>query len=72
MTNRDKLLETNEYDLLVKIQEAMVDGCCCIIDAISGQRYPCKWYDETDRALSDDCKDCIQKWLHEKGVRGWS
>lgn len=68
MTNRDKLLETNEYDLLVKIQEAMVGGCCCIIDAISGQCYPCK----TDRTLPDDCKDCIQKWLNEKGVQRWS
>lgn len=68
MTNRDKLLETNEYDLLVKIQEAMIDGCCCIIDAITGQCHPCKWYDVSHTALPDDCRDCIQKWLNEKGA----
>lgn len=66
MTNYDRLLKWNEYDMLVAIQEAMIGGCCCIVDAITGQRHPCKWYDAADRALVDDCKECIQKWLNEK------
>ena len=66
MTNYDRLLKWNEYDMLVAIQEAMIGGWCCIVDAITGQRHPCKWYDAADRALIDDCKECIQKWLNEK------
>lgn len=65
MKNRDKyILKVNEYDLLCKIQCNIMDGrCWCVIDAITGSRYPC----ENDKmCMMGTCEACIHKWLNSE------
>lgn len=59
MTNRERyILKMSEYDMLVKIQANIIDGCCCcVIDALTGGGYPCK---------DSNCQECIQKWLNKE------
>jgi hypothetical protein len=65
MTNREKLLKTNEYDALLKMQEnlnaANVRGDTpCIMDVLGVA-------DSYERHLrQDNCEECIQKWLNEE------
>lgn len=57
MTNRDKyLLRKNEYDVLCGIQKVLLEGCVCIIDALTCGMYPC----------SHNCEECIQEWLNKE------
>lgn len=53
-TNRDRLLNTNIYDLLCNISDN-VDGC--IIESITGKHHDlcCN---------TSDCHECIRKWLN--------
>lgn len=63
MTNREELLNTNEYDLLLRIQEYMggYREIPCVIEAISQVNPPdnCGWF-------SGGCSQCIQEWLNAK------
>lgn len=65
MNNRQRyILNTNEYDFLIRIQRYM--RCVpffkgCVIDAITEKVYHCP-------ATNPDievCKKCIQSWLNE-------
>lgn len=71
MTNRKKLLKTNEYDTLVRMNENMsiAGGRICIVDVLYGgpddspkrANYiinRCKTY--------CDCEKCIAAWLNEE------
>ncbi len=72
MKNRDRyILKVNEYDMLIKIQENIMDtGYNCILDGITGKKIKCP---EEMRgkvgAMSrlEVCGNCIQKWLNEEG-----
>lgn len=65
MTNRDKILKTSEYDLLLKMQKNMhtlklnSDGIAnfCIIDTLEGVIMPC---------IHSSCEKCIAEYLNEK------
>lgn len=61
MKNRERLLKTNEYDLLCRIQRNMVQMILscelpCVLTAIDGQKRECH----------DRCEDCIQTWMNEE------
>ncbi len=63
MKNRERLLRTNEYDLLVRIQNELNHGedpSACVLDMISGHSVECK----------PPCKNCIQEWLNEEESGG--
>ena len=62
MTNRQKLGNMCIYDLLVKISEAMLDCCSCIIEAITGEEQDCP-YSITD---NKGCPECLQNWLNKE------
>ena len=55
MTNRERYI-SNEYDLLIKLQEGLGrSDSYCILDLITGKYHPCP--------ENTNCNDCIQKWL---------
>lgn len=58
MTNREKILKTNIYDLMMAIVKR---GCPLAI--IAGKCGPeiKEWQDCTE-----DCAKCVQKWLNEE------
>lgn len=60
-TNRDKLNNTNIYDLLVKMNKEYIklhpDGC--IIKLLDSQH-------ECNVIFLNGCNDCIQKWLNSR------
>lgn len=59
MTNRQKLIETNIYDLMCEINKNLKEGhryCECIMQALN-VRCKCKAY---------KCSKCIEKWLNEE------
>jgi len=68
MTNREKLLQTNIYDLLCRMNDNLDTSFRCIVDAL---------YDSTteqhrtakEKCLSiyhNECSSCIQAFLNEK------
>lgn len=66
MTNRQKLLTTSEYDLLVKMNDALLgeyeaQSQHCILDVITEKDNSCR-----ERSIACDCEECIQKWLNEE------
>lgn len=63
MKNRDRyIIKRNEYDLLCNISEKMIEGCSCVIEAVTGERQDCQ-YNIVDEG---GCPDCLQKWLNEE------
>lgn len=57
MTNRERLIKTNEYDLLVRMQKCLLESNCrCILDTISYKYVVCK----------SSCEECIREWLNKK------
>ena len=57
MTNRDKILKMNEFDLLMKVNNVNR----CVIDALGKK---CEAYERCKQF--DTCEKCIQTWLNEK------
>ena len=64
MTNRDKLLKSSEYDVLLRmnknIQQANINNeTPCIMTALGepNRHYLCMMYDQ-------DCKKCVASWLN--------
>lgn len=68
MTNREKLLQTNIYDLLCRMNDNLDTSFRCIVDAL---------YDSTteqhrtakEKCLSvyhNECSSCIQAFLNER------
>jgi len=59
MTNRLKLINTNMYDLLLKINDKIKDkDGKCILDMIEEKTIPCE--------SGKSCKDCIQDYLNQE------
>lgn len=60
MTNREKLLNTNIYDLLVHINSYVRQtSSVCIIDMIENDVCNCEY---------DSCKDCLQNYLNAESI----
>ena len=61
MTNREKLIKTNIYDLLCEMNKAITGfKCDCVMQALTGGRI------EYSAFCSDSCGECIAKWLSEE------
>ena len=59
MTNREKLLNTNIYDLLLLINSQIpYKSLNCVIDYIEGKNRDC--------IESGKCSECIQQYLNEE------
>ena len=56
MTNREKLIKTNIYDLLCRINLEM--PCFCVVQALGEEEKP----DTCD----NNCDRCIESWLNEE------
>lgn len=60
MTNREKLIQTNIYDLLCNMNKAMTGfNCDCVMAALT----------EGEKTYGTDCGscgECIAKWLGEE------
>lgn len=67
MTNREKLLQSNEYDLLCRMNENIrnfTSPCNpCIYIAFGAKRRL-----QRCGKFNNDCKECIAAWLNEKAV----
>lgn len=65
MTNRQKLIETNIYDLLCNMNKAITGfQCDCVMEAVTGDKIK-------NNALCDafcdySCGECIARWLGEE------
>lgn len=65
MTNRARFLQTNEYDLLIRMQYNLFDAALtkkyiCVLEGIDGRERECD---------PDGCEQCIQKWLNEEAAK---
>lgn len=65
MTNREKLIKTNIYDLLCEIQKntgnRKLSGLC-VLELILGRETVCP----TDNNFRLNCQSCIRNWLNEE------
>ncbi len=61
MKNRQKLLKTNEYDVLLQMNKYLVNQCVdlCIIDLLENKTTDCP-------VNVKDCEDCISQWLNKE------
>jgi hypothetical protein len=58
MTNREKLLNTNDYDLLCNMNKNLIENDSCIMEAFEAySNYRCEKYLE--------CDQCISDWMNE-------
>lgn len=57
MTNREKLIQTNIYDLLCRISSRRFDGSRLCIFYLLGERRTCPLI---------RCEKCIESWLNEE------
>ena len=66
MKNRDKIMQMNLYDLLLKIHDRSSD---CVLYLLTGagvsHSCPVKAGDLKMKHLKKECKDCIQEWLNQ-------
>jgi hypothetical protein len=61
MTNRQKLIETNIYDLLCEMNKAITGfKCDCVMEALTGFKIKYSSY------CCDSCGECIARWLNEE------
>ena len=67
MTNRQRLLKTNEYDFLCSINRNIRCGAVCVIEAIQGEF--ADGLDLSECRSCESCEECIQKWLNEEEQR---
>lgn len=65
MTNREKLLKTNIYDLIMTIRERLPFNCP--IDAVGGIP-PITDCRKINLQQFKTCSECIQKWLNEEAT----
>lgn len=67
MTNRERLIKTNIYDLLVRMHVAnMAHGCILtLVDPFTVSDNPDDWCDPSKKTIME-CKQCIQNWLNEE------
>lgn len=62
MTNREKLLNTNIYDLLVKMNDNMITSMC-VLDLFVDGFVACPKCETTN---DFNCNECIQKFLNKE------
>lgn len=61
MTNREKLIQTNIYDLLCNMNKAITGfNCDCVMAALTDGE---KTY---GTECGSKCGECIAKWLNEE------
>lgn len=65
MTNREKILKTNIYDLMMAIHERLPFNCP--IDVVGGIP-PITDCREINLQQFKTCSDCIQAWLNEEVI----
>lgn len=62
MTNRQKLIETNIYDVLCTLHDNMLNMFAfCIMEILPGKYEECPY--QGDKHM---CGECIQNWLNEE------
>jgi len=60
MTNRQKLIETNIYDVLCNMNKTITGfNCDCVMCALTDG-------EKTYGTECDSCSECIAKWLNEE------
>lgn len=60
MTNREKLLNTNIYDLLISMNKTIIQEShfeTCVLDALEEKRTDC------EHSL---CSECLQEYLNKE------
>ena len=60
MTNREKLLDTNIYDLLVSMNKTIIQEShfeTCVLDALEEKRIDCEHF---------LCSECLQEYLNKE------
>lgn len=60
MTNREKILNTNIYDLLKEMNVFIIQNSCyetCVLEALEQKRIACPY---------DRCEECIQNYLNKE------
>lgn len=60
MTNRERLITTNIYDLLTELHYAVKSGPCCIIYALTDNMRKCCLKNDISEP---NCEKCIAEWL---------
>lgn len=81
MTNRDYILKTCPYDLLVKLNEAIYDNAgyvspyLCFIEMVKKEHVMVKVKHNGEKIkevyckeTNPDCSKCIQRWLNEPRI----
>lgn len=68
MLNREKLLNTNMYDLLMKWNKYLLDrgGMCCIIEMLENKKPRSRYSTIRCMQYQNKCEDCIQAWLNSE------
>lgn len=73
MTNRDYILKTNPYDILIHMNGLMTDNFKCVKELFNETRYYIREGDEDVRCIYSEerkknisCDKCIQRWLNEE------
>ena len=75
MTNRDYILKTCPYDIIVNLNKSIIyDDYKCIIETLKdtriyiretdGERARC--INSLERKHFKNCEQCIQRWLNEE------
>lgn len=60
MTNREKLLNTNIYDLLVSMNKTVIQKSyyeTCVLETLEKTHIDCEYF---------TCEECIQKYLNKE------
>ena len=60
MTNREKLLNTNIYDLLVSMNKTVIQIShyeTCVLETLEQEHLECEYF---------TCDECIQKYLNKE------
>lgn len=76
MTNRQRLLQTSEYDLLSYVQ-LETDEDACVIEALNGyfgktchenrcKKFRSLYKEDEGHEYGDVCNYCIAMWLNEE------
>ena len=60
MTNREKLLNTNIYDLLMAMNKTVIQIShyeTCILETLEQEHFDCEYF---------TCEECLQKYLNKE------
>lgn len=86
MKNRDRLRQISQYDILCRINSAMIAhqdvafsveplettvGYLCVLDAITMVKTNCPGTSIDTTGYKDACSTCIARWLNEEFDGRW-